>query len=138
RIREKTQLGARMLWEYIKRDPETHGINPELIPSVRMIAKWLSDAGVTGKHIGPKDNRGWPVEWGSEPGILVVDGTGPYHWGSDRIYATTIQDYNTRLSIGIPTTSRLESASVNTWTHAIYTGVKHLLPDGSPLTHVFS
>ncbi len=137
-LRANTALGARMLFAMINADPEAYGIDPKYAPSVGTIAKWLSEAGATGKTIGAKDDRGFPVEWDdTSAGIIAIDGTGPVHWGADRIYITTAQDYSTRLSIAVPTTSRIESASVNTWTHIIHMAKKHLLPD-SPMTHVFA
>lgn len=137
-LRAQTALGARMLFALINADPEAYGIDPKYAPSVGTIAKWLSEAGATGKTIGAKDNRGFPIEWDdTSPGIIAIDGTGPVHWGSDRIYITTAQDYSSRLSIAVPTTARHESASVNTWTHIIHMAVHHLLPN-APLTHVFA
>lgn len=137
-IRAETALGARMLFAMINADPAAYGIDPDYCPSVGTISKWLSEAGATGKTIGSKDNRGFPVEWNdNSPGVIAIDGTGPFHWGSDRVYATTVQDYSTRLALAIPTTNKMESANINTWTHAIHMAAAHLLPI-SPITHVFS
>lgn len=127
--RKEYGFGARLLWALIARNPEEFGIKPEQVPSTATISRWLEENKLTRRPIGPKDRRYYPSDFTDEEGHLVMDGWGPYHAGSDRVYLVTCQDRFSRLTTAIA--GRNDKTSDN-WTHALYMAKKHLLMDATP------
>lgn len=127
--RKEYGFGARLLWALITRNPDEFGLAPEQIPSTATISRWLEEEKLTRRPIGPKDRRYYPTDYQDEEGHLVMDGWGPYHAGSDRVYLVTCQDRYTRLTTAV---GGKTDKTTDNWTHALYMARKHLLMGATP------
>lgn len=138
-LRQRTNYGPRMLWYVLRREYKKYGLELEAIPSPDTIMRYLRMKGMTRKLIGKLDSRGWPVDFDDDLGVVAIDSHGPMIWGSDNIFAVTIQDRHSRLSLAIPTLGRKQAMGQGAWTHAIHLAQKHIMQaNGINLQTVFA
>lgn len=126
--------GPRMLYAHLARDP-TGPIPREELPSPATIGRWLHEAGVARRPIGPRDVRHYPEPWPHEPGTVTLDGWGPWRIGDSRLYVCTAQDRYTRLAvtipaIGSPVVDGARGPTGGHWAHALAVTVDHMLTPG--------
>lgn len=126
-IRQETKYGPRMIWAMLRRNHEKYGIELEEVPSTKTILRYLQGRGLTEKLAGKMDNRGWPIDFDDDLGVVAIDGHGPMRWGSDDIYAVTVQDRHSRLSMAVPTLGRKQAMGNAAWIHAIMLAEKHIM-----------
>lgn len=129
-MREQTELGPRLMWALMKRDPERWGIvDPDQLPSVDTIHEWITEAGMTKKLVGSKDRTGFPIDFEDKPGIIAMDEWGPRTIRGERIFLVTAGDRFTRLSFGVPV---FKKGSASTWMKVIDIARENLLAGAAP------
>lgn len=129
-MREQTGLGATMLWELVKREPEKYGYDVNNIPSAAMMHRWLSEENMTTRMIGSKDRRGFPIDFPDAPGIIAIDEYGPRLLaGNESIYLVSFADRYTRLTGAVPI---FKKGSTDSFRLAMNIARSHLLDGAAP------
>lgn len=126
-MRIETQYGPRLIWAMLQRNHEKFGIELEEIPGESTILNYLRFKKLTQKLTGKADNRSWPIDFDEDLGVIAIDGHGPMRWGNDEIYAVTVQDRHSRLSMAFPSLGKVRGMTNDQWIHAIIRADEHIM-----------